>query len=294
MKKVFLLILTALMVLSAAGCGGEEATLPAPETTQPAPAETQAPEIPGAFLWGTWKNLGKGWTGVEFREDGTCVITEGEDSRTVPYLFAGETVTVSDERELTIRITEENGIIHLRRDALELDLVPEAHYESFQPQRVEVNNDNWQEYFEVRYITHYQVEGATGNIKYRCFGCGFMLKPEYMDRLPLDGQIDVNVKIQYDAHCFRVIAPFSMEYTITDEPRPYAEPKIGMIDKGAVVDRRDPRMGIPEQSDLYGQVCAFVGVEAGFEATLNNFFYYIMDWEQLEVLDVEGELWLLP
>lgn len=292
MKKVFLLILTVMMLFSAAACGGEE-VMSVPEATQPAPTETQAPEIPGAFLIGTWKNLGKGWTCAEFREDGTCVITEGEESRTVPYLFAGETVTVSDEREVTLRVTEEEGILHLRRDALELDLVPEEHYESFQLQRIEINNDNWQEYFEARYITHYQVEAASGKIKYRCFGCGFMLKEEYRDRLPMDtGSIDVVVTIRYDTTCYRVLDPFSFDYVITDELRGYLEPKTGLIDKGSVVDRRDPNFGIPEKSDLYGQVCAFVGVEAGFEDTFNVFFYEIM--ENLEILEVEGEMWLMP
>lgn len=294
MKKVFLLILTALMVLSAAGCGGETAVT-VPETTQPAPVETQASEIPGAFLWGTWKNLGEGWTGVEFGEDGMCVITEGEDSRTVSYFFAGESVTVADEREVILRITEEEGILHLRRDALELDLVPEAHYDSFQIQCIEINNENWQEYFETRYITHYQVEAASGKLKYRCFGCGFILKEAYLDRLPMDtGSVDVTVTIRYDADCYRVLDPFSFDYVITDELRPYMPLRVDVIDKGSVVDRRDPHFGIPERSDLYGQVCAFVGVEAGFEDTFNHFFYYIMDWEQLEVLNVEGELWLMP
>jgi len=294
MKRIVMLLLAAVLVLSATACGAPEPD-PVAETVPPATAESQPPEVPGQFLWGLWKNLGESWTSVEFLADGQCLITEGEQSRSVSWTFAGDSVTVADEKEVTLRITQEEGITHLRRDALGIDLVEEAYYDGFQIQCIEINNDNWQEYFETRYITHYQVEAASGKLKYRCFGCGFLLKQEYLDRLPMDtGSVDVTVTIRYDADCYRVLDPFSFDYVITDELRPYMPLRVDVIDKGSVVDRRDPHFGIPERSDLYGQVCAFVGVEAGFEDTFNHFFYYIMDWEQLEVLNVEGELWLIP
>ena len=100
---------------------------PAPPAVQPTAAPEQTEPL-DAFLWGTWYNLEDENCRYEFAPEGTVTVFTGEEERTVPYRFAGETVTVSQDFDLILRVTSEDGVTHLRRDALELNLVSAADY----------------------------------------------------------------------------------------------------------------------------------------------------------------------
>lgn len=214
-------------------------------------------------------------------------VFTGEEERTVPYRFAGETVTVSQDFDLILRVTSEDGVTHLRRDALELNLVSEADYPSFIPHEVAITMDNWQEYFEVRFVTHVYAIGD--EIRYRAFGWGFTLKDEYLDRLPIEqGAVDVDVTIAFDTCYYEVKNPFSHEYEITDNLWPNIPAETGVKDIASVRDRRDPSYKPSPYSDLYGQVMAYVGGDAGFETFPSTFWYRIPSNPQ--VIAVEGTL----
>ena len=259
---------------------------PAPPAVQPTAAPEQTEPL-DAFLWGTWYNLEDENCRYEFAPEGTVTIFTDSEEHTVPYRFAGETVTVSQDFDLILRVTSEDGVTHLRRDALELNLVSEADYPAFIPHEVAITMDNWQEYFEVRFVTHVYAIGD--EIRYRAFGWGFTLKEEYLDRLPIEqGAVDVDVTIAFDTCYYEVKNPYSHEYEITDNLWPYIPAETGVKDIASVRDRRDPSYKPSPYSDLYGQVMAYVGGDAGFETFPSTFWYRIPSNPQ--VIAVEGTL----
>ena len=274
-----------LLGLLLTGCARQEpAASPMVSTTTP--AETEPAD---SFLWGTWRNLGKGPESILFSSDGMASITENGETRSVPFHYASETVSIRDSIDLILRITQEDGVTHLRRDALELNLVPEGDYPDFFPHEVAITMDNWEEYFEVRPVSHVQAIGDT--IRYRSFGLGFALKQEYLDKLPVEqGAVDVDVTIQFDTCYYRVITPLSLEYHFTDEIWPWSPAETGVTDVASVVDRRDPIYAPSPHSDLYGQVMAYLGGDAGFEQPVKLFYYRIPS--NPEVIRVEGTLML--
>lgn len=279
------LLVPALLVLLLTGCARQE---PAAEPIG-APTAAAETEPADSFLWGKWVNLGDGPASFEFSPDGTVSITEDGEVRALAYRYGGETVTVRDSYDLILRVTQEDGVIHLRRDALELDLVSEADYPDFIPHEVVITMDNWEEYFEVRFVTHVYAIGD--DVHYRAFGWGFTLKEEYLDRLPVEqGAVDVDVTIQFDTCYYEVKNPFSLEYEITDNVWPYIPAETGVRDIASVRDRRDPSYKPSPHSDLYGQVMAYVGGNAGFETFPSTFWYRIPS--NPEVVRVEGTLML--
>ena len=277
------LVLTLLAALLLTGCARQEPAA-APTISPTTPAETEPAD---SFLWGKWMNLGEGPESYEFSPEGTVSITEDGETRAVPYRYGGETVTVRDSYDLILRVTHEDGVTHLRRDALELDLVSEADYPDFIPHEVTITMDNWEEYFEVRFVTHVYAIGD--EIRYRAFGWGFALKQEYLDRLPVErGAVDVDVTIAFDTCYYEVKNPFSHEYEITDNLWPNIPAETGVKDIASVRDRRDPSYKPSPYSDLYGQVMAYVGGDAGFETFPSTFWYRIPSNPQ--VIAVEGTL----
>lgn len=282
-------LLSCLMLLSLllAGCGGQQQSASDPTAAAAAvPAETQPAD---SFLWGSWMNLGEGPQCYAFRADGNVTITEDGQTRTVPFRYGGGTVTVFDSIELILRVTQEEGVTHLRRDALELDLVSEADYPDFVPHEVTITMDNWDEYFELRFVTHVFI--SYDIIYHRAFGWGFALKQEYLDKLPIeDGAVDVDVTIQYDAAVYEVKNPYTFEYEITDNHRPYTPVETGVKDVASVRDRRGPTYAPSPYSDLYGQVMAYLAGDAGFETFPRTFWYRIPS--NAEVVAVEGTLLL--
>ena len=275
----------ALSSLVLGACAKQTSTPPAAQPTA-APTETTPLDT---FLWGTWYNLEDEDCRYEFGPEGTVTIFTDAEERTAPYRFAGETVTIAQDFDVILRVTTEDGVTHLRRDALELNLVSEADYPAFIPHEVAITMDNWQDFFEVRFFTHVYAIGD--EIRYRAFGSGFCLKEEYLDRLPVErGAVDVDVTIQFDTCYYEVETPLSLEYTITDRVYPGIPAKQGVIDKASVQDRRDPTFDPSPHSDLYGQVSAFLGANAGFEVWPTAFYYRIPSNPQ--VIDVEGTLQL--
>ena len=67
-------------------------------------------------------------------------------------------------------------------------------------------------------------------------------------------------------------------------------PMAGVTDVASVVDRRDPIYAPSPHSDLYGQVMAYLGGDAGFEQPVKLFYYRIPS--NPEVIRVEGTLML--
>ena len=281
-------LLPCLMLLSLllAGCGGQEPAVGSADVPA-VPAQTE-PSV-DSFLWGSWMNLGEGPQSYAFSADGNVTITEDGQTRTVPFRYGGGTVTVFDSIELILRVTREEGVTHLRRDALELNLVSEADYPDFIPHEVTITMDNWEEYFEVRFVTH--VFAIGDQIRYRAFGWGFALKDEYLDKLPVEqGAVDVDVTIQFDTCYYEVKTPFSLEYEITDNVWPNIPAETGVRDVASVRDRRDPSYKPSPYSDFYGQVMAYLGGDAGFETFPRTFWYRIPS--NAEVVAVEGTLLL--
>lgn len=275
-----------LLSLLLAGCGGQQTAAQPTAADAAVPAETQPAD---SFLWGNWINLGEGPQGYAFGSDGNVTITEDGQTRTVPFRYGGGTVTVLDSFDLILRVTQEEGVTHLRRDALELDLVSETDYPDFVPHEVTITMDNWEEYFELRFVTHVYAIGD--EIHYRAFGWGFALKQEYLEKLPVEqGAVDVDVTIQYDAAVYEVKNPYSHEYEITDNLRPYIPLETGVRDVASVRDRRDPSYDPSPYSDFYGQVMAYLAGDGGFETFPHTFWYRIPS--NAEVVAVEGTLML--
>lgn len=274
-----------LLCMLLTGCARQELAAD-PTVSTAVPAETEPVD---SFLWGKWMNLGEGPESYEFSPEGTVSITEDGETRAAPYRYGGETVTVCDSYDLILRVTREDGVTHLRRDALELNLVSEADYPDFIPHEVAITMDNWEEYFEVRFVTHVYAVGD--EIRYRAFGWGFTLKEEYLDKLPVEqGAVDVDVTIQFDTCYYEVKNPYSHEYEITDTVWPNISPETGVKDSASVRDRRDPSYAPSPYSDLYGQVSAYLGGDAGFETFPSTFWYRIPS--NPEVIQVEGTLLL--
>ena len=275
-----------LLSLLLAGCSAQQPAAGPTAAAAAVPAETEPVD---SFLWGKWRNLGDGPESYDFSQEGMVTITEDAQTRSVPYRFAGETVTVSQDFDLILRVTSEDGVTHLRRDALELNLVPESAYPDFVPHEVTITMDNWEEYFELRFVTH--VYASYDIIYHRAFGWGFALKQEYLDKLPIeDGAVDVDVTIQYDAAVYEVKNPYTLEYEITDNLRPYIPLETGVRDVASVRDRRGPTYDPSPYSDFYGQVMAYLAGDAGFETFPRTFWYRIPS--NAEVVAVEGTLLL--
>lgn len=111
----------------------------------------------------------------------------------------------------------------------------------------------------------------------------------YYDKLPVeDGAVDVT--IQYDAAVYEVKDPYSFEYEITDNLRPYIPLETGVRDVASVRDRRGPTYDPSPYSNFYGQVMAYLAGDAGFETFPHTFWYQIPI--NAEVVAVEGTLML--
>jgi hypothetical protein len=154
-------------------------------------------------LYGTWKNLyNDSVLTLEAMGQGTL------DGEACVYAATDSELTISgQEQDITLEITDHNGILRLVNRGAGWDLVPEAEAEAFAPVTVELTMDNWEEYFILKEVMSTGYTGAVmpeeGIPDFEIW-----MKPECIDRLvdtPTDDSMKLNVvfTFNYDAACYQ-------------------------------------------------------------------------------------------
>lgn len=187
MKKILALLLTLALCLSFAACqSGEDKpadTLDAlPESTDAPMAEsTEATEEDiYSHYCGTWVNLQGDTALVMILEPQGKATLGGAD---YTYAIEDNNIVLSNpENEITLEITDHNGIPRLANRLVPMDFVPEAEKDAFAPITVEITMDNWEEYFVLK------ESYTTGYVDVVCPEEGvpdfeLWLKPEYVYKL---------------------------------------------------------------------------------------------------------------
>lgn len=208
MKKILALFLTLALCLSFAACqsGEDAAEVPAESTDSAAANESTGetePEVDvNAPYYGTWVNLYDN-TAMTLEPQGKATL----DGADYTYAVADGIVTLSaPDAEITLDITDHNGISRLVNRAVSMDFVPEAEIDAFAPVTVELTMDNWEEYFVLC------EEPSFGYVDLPCPETGVpdfevRLKEEYIPRLldtPTNDNMELNVVFVfgYDAAAY--------------------------------------------------------------------------------------------
>ena len=167
-------------------------------------AEKLKDEANAGFLFGAWKDIL-----AQYGGESSFIIQEGGkaliDGSTASYSYENGILTLTSPMIIQFNCEEIDGVMHLRGSlgTTEMDYVPESAYEELGPYTVELNMDNWAEYFELREAVMVSANGF-GEADYTNHGYGVFLKDEYMDKINLQSiyEGEIAFKISYDTECY--------------------------------------------------------------------------------------------
>ncbi|MGM9549340.1 MAG: hypothetical protein ACI3V5_05800 [Faecousia sp.] len=265
MKKLFCLLLAAVMCFGLCACKNEEQPVVEETTAEEAAieeatalmeqgryeeaiarlssvksyarissliasAESKLAKEQLGFAFGTWCNLEDGQK-YTFHEDGT--VTMDFTAGTARYSYDNGDIILDTGLSLRLTVKEKDGITCLTGG--DLELVKEADYAAVGPQEVEITAENWEDYFELRPVTRVSTD-ASGEFENRWIGYGIFLRDEYMDELI--GDVDVSFGVQYDLVYYYVEGDiYSGDFDVTDEKTDWDE-KAGKKASASVCDYR--------------------------------------------------------
>lgn len=160
MKKLFALLLVAVMCFSLAACGGNE-----PQTDNSGSQQEQSSNkndkeinIKKVDVVGTWVNTSSNDHGfvMTINEDGTGTIILGEQELTITWEKTDEEIICNTgSKELTFKIRANNGVVEISYKDGYYVVVSEQDYENT-IECVELTLENWQQYFEIKHYAEPQ------------------------------------------------------------------------------------------------------------------------------------------
>ena len=245
------------------------------------------------FLYGDWVNIHTGAL-FTFSKGGKGSVSQ--DGRDTPFTYTsdGKSVDILAPVPLQLKVDKEEGVVHLKDQAGDYDLVPEKEYQDYLPQgpvTVEITLDNWQDYFEGRQAQDVGLDDK-GDVNFREYGYGIFLKEEYIGSLDHTGILDVSFDVEYD------LVPYLLEgdlnsddYTLTEVRLPRTEKAPGKQQATmAVYDRGFQHWRSPE-SDLNNAVCGFI---SPMEVIVEKNEVYVLLVGNVTVTAASGSMPLLP
>ena len=202
MKKLFALLLVAVMCFSLVACGGNE-----PQTDNSGSQQEQSDSkndkeinIKKVDVVGTWKNTSSKDHGfvMTVNEDGTGEIAlSGEQTLSITWEKTDEEMICNTgSKELTFKIRANNGIVEMSYNDGYYVVVSEQDYENT-IECVELTLDNWQQYFEIKPYAEPQTDDFD-EISDLMIYCTLVLKDEYANAYAgSDGAIETSFGGQY-------------------------------------------------------------------------------------------------
>ena len=196
MKKIFAMLLVAVMCFSLAACGGNE-----PQTGNSGSQQEQSDNkndkeinIKKVDVVGTWKNTSSNDHGfvMTINEDGTGTIILGEQELTITWKKTDEEIICNTAfKELTFKIQANNGVVEMSYKDGYYVVVSEQDYENT-IECVELTLENWQQYFEIKPYAEPQTD-AFDELSDLMICTTLVLKDEYANTFAgSDGAIEVS------------------------------------------------------------------------------------------------------
>ena len=215
------------------------------------------------FLLGTWRCIDQNGMTITFMEDGTCQVETEYDVFSGPFGVEEEnristpidTFQVT-EYEGAICLAAENYNYYVMDDQASIRFLREEDYEVLGPQTVEITMDNWEDYFELRFMPFFYRDDF-GDVEYAGFGYIVYLREEYVDKLYHDhSAMDVAFKLECDSGYRYVTDPTQPDYIIGDVP-PYYTSSVDTF-TATLIDCRGSSFYVEGDAE-YGAVCANLG-----------------------------------
>ena len=196
MKKLFALLLVAVMCFSLVACGGNE-----PQTDNSGSQQEQSSNkndkeinIKKVDVVGTWKNTSSKDHGfvMTINEDGTGTIILGEQELTITWEKTDEEIICNTgSKELTFKIRANNGVVEMSYNDGYYVVVSEQDYTNM-IEVVEITADNWKDYLEIETYA----DPTTNDFKEITgisISCALVLKDEYVDKFAgSDGAVETS------------------------------------------------------------------------------------------------------
>lgn len=203
MKKILALLLALIMCVTLVACGNDDTqTNDGSQDKQEETKNDKEINLKKVNVVGTWMNLASTSFGMKMvlAEDGTGSVSLGEEANDLTWKRVDDdTLAVTAKtNELLFEMGVVDGVVELlwQGTFTRYKMVSEQDYNN-KVESVEINADNWQDYFEVKPYAEARKDDF-GEVSDVSIGAALVLKDEYASSyMAADGAVEATLGEQY-------------------------------------------------------------------------------------------------